>query len=131
MIIDKLAFLHFKDKQLLMALSKGKDTYYIHGGKREGSETDAEALSREVREELSVEIQPETMRLVGVYEAHAHGKPPGTIVRMNCYTAAFVGELQPSSEIQDLAYYTYALRELVGPVDQLIFDDLREREMLR
>ena len=123
MLIDKLAFLHFQDKQLLMALSKGKDTYYIPGGKREGSETDAEALSREVREELSVEIQPETMQLVGVYEAQAHGKPLGTIVRMTCYTAAFAGELQPSSEIQDLAYYTYAQRELVGPVDQLIFDD--------
>lgn len=130
MIIDKLAFLHFKDKQLLMALSKGKDTYYIPGGKREGSESDAEALVREVAEELTVEILPETMQLYGIFEAQAHGKPAGTIVRMTCYTAEFTGELQASSEIQDLAYYTSAQRDIVGPVDQIIFDDLREKGLL-
>lgn len=31
--IDKLAFIYIKDKQILMTLSKGKDTYYIPGGR--------------------------------------------------------------------------------------------------
>lgn len=128
--IDKLAFILLKDKQILMTLSKGKDTYYIPGGKREGSETDESALSREVEEELTVKILPETIKHYGTFEAQAHGKAAGTIVRMTCYTADFEGEIKPSSEIQDIAYYTYAQRDIVGPVDQIIFDDLKSKQLI-
>lgn len=130
MLIDKLAFIYLQDKQILMTLSKGKDTYYIPGGKREPGETDAQALIREVEEELTVKILPETMQHYGTFEAQAHGKPDGTIVRMTCYTAEFEGTLTPSSEIQDLAYYTSAQRDIVGPVDQLIFDDLQAKGLV-
>lgn len=128
--IDKLAFIYIKDKQILMTLSKGKDTYYIPGGKREGSETDLEAFTREVFEELTVEIILSTIKHYGTFEAQAHAKPEGTIVRMTCYTADFKGELKPSSEIQDIAFYTYAQRDIIGPVDQIIFDDLKDRNLI-
>lgn len=121
MFIDKLAFLYFKEKQILMTLSKGKDTYYIPGGKRERAETDEQALTREVKEELTVKIIPKTIKHYGTFKAQAHGKAEGTIVRMTCYTAEFEGQLKASSEIQDLAYYTYSQRGIVGPVDQIIF----------
>jgi 8-oxo-dGTP pyrophosphatase MutT (NUDIX family) len=130
-IFDKLAFIYIKDKQILMTLSKGNDTYYIPGGKRELGESDLEALSREVMEELTVELVPESVKHYGTFEAQAHGKPLGTIVRMICYQADFNGELEPSSEIQDLAYYTYAQRDIVGPVDQLIFDDLKVKGLIK
>jgi ADP-ribose pyrophosphatase YjhB (NUDIX family) len=128
--IDKLAFIFIKDRQILMTLSKGKDTYYIPGGKREGNETDLEALSREVEEELTVKIISSSVKHYGTFEAQAHGKPEGTIVRMTCYEANFEGELQPSSEIQDIAYYTYAQKDIVGPVDQIIFDDLKKKNLI-
>jgi len=70
------------------------------------------------------------MHHYGTFEAQAHGKPAGTLVRMTCYTAEFEGTLQPSAEIQDLAYYTYAQRDIVGPVDQLIFDDLKAKDII-
>ena len=129
--IDKLAFLHFVDGQLLMPLSRGKGTYYIPGGKRESVESDVEALSREVREELAVDLDPQSIKHYGTFTAQAHGKPVGVLVRMTCYTASFSGELKPSSEIQDIAYYTYAQRDIVGPVDQLIFDDLHTENLLK
>lgn len=128
--IDKLAFIYIKDRQILMTLSKGKDTYYIPGGKREGNESDEEALIREVKEELAVDILPETISHYGTFEAQAHGKPAGTIVRMTCYEAEFTGELQPSTEIQDIAYYTCAQRDIVGPVDKIIFDDLKKKGLI-
>jgi len=49
---------------------------------------------------------------------------------MTCYEADFKGKLQPSSEIQDIAYYTYAQREMVWPVDQIIFDNLKEKNLI-
>lgn len=129
-LIDKLAFIYLKDRRILMTLTRGNDTYYIPGGKREAGESDQAALAREVREELTVEILPATMQLYGVFEAQAHGKPPGTIVRMTCYQAEYGGTLQPSSEIEALAYYSYHERAIVGPVDQLIFDDLKKKNLI-
>jgi 8-oxo-dGTP diphosphatase len=128
--IDKLAFIYIKNRQILMTLSKGKSTYYIPGGKREEGESDLEALAREIKEELSVVIIPESAKHYGTFEAQAHGKPEGTVVRMSCYQAEFEGQLKPSSEIQEIAYYTHAQRDVVGPVDQLIFDDLKEKGLI-
>ncbi|MBQ5756809.1 MAG: NUDIX domain-containing protein, partial [Erysipelotrichaceae bacterium] len=64
--IDKIALIYLKNGKILTTLSKGKDTYYLPGGKREGSETDAETLIRELREELSIQILPETIVPYGV-----------------------------------------------------------------
>jgi 8-oxo-dGTP diphosphatase len=59
--IDKLAYIYIKDQKVLVSLSKGKDTWYIPGGKREGNESDEQALTREVKEELNVDIRSESM----------------------------------------------------------------------
>ena len=55
-IIDKVAWIHIKDKKILATLSKGKKVFYIPGGKREGDETDEQTLFREIKEELDVEV---------------------------------------------------------------------------
>ncbi len=129
--IDKLAFIDIKNNCVLSTLSAGKNVWYIPGGKREGNETDAEALIREVKEELSVDLIPESVALYGVFEAQADGKPEGTKVRMTCYTAQFVGKLQEASEIGEYAYVGYAWKEKSSPVDRLIFDDLFRKNLIR
>lgn len=123
-LIDKLAFIDLKDRKVLVALSSGKDTWYIPGGKREHGETDEEALIREVKEELSVDIKPESIEKYGVFEAPAHGKPEGTFVQMTCYEARYLGEIVPNSEIEKVDYFTYSQKNMCSPVDNLIFDDL-------
>jgi len=129
--IDKLAYIHLNSsKQILVTLSKGKDTWYIPGGKREGSETDQQALIREVKEELSVDLIPETIKLYGIFEAQAHGKSEGTMVRMTCYMADFDGDIKPSSEIARITYFNFDQKQLCSPVDNLIFDDLRSKGLL-
>ncbi|MDY7227172.1 NUDIX hydrolase [Hyalangium rubrum] len=129
-MIDKLAWIRVANGRILGARSKGKDTYYLPGGKREPGETDIEALSREVEEELSVRIKPETASLFGTFEAQAHGKPEGVRVRMTCYLAEFDGELRPASEIEELVWLTYQDRERVSLVSQIIFDKLHEMKWL-
>ncbi len=63
-IIDKLAFIEIKNRKLLVTLSKEKDTWYIPGGKREVGESDIQTLTREIQEELSVNITSETMEFL-------------------------------------------------------------------
>lgn len=129
-LIDKLAWIHLKDRKIVMTLSRGKDKWYIPGGKREKGESDLEALIREVREELSVEINPQTAKLYGVFEAQAHGKQEGVIVRMTCYTGDYIGELKANAEIEKFDYFTYDMHTLSGIVDKIIFDDLKAKGLL-
>ncbi|UUZ86253.1 NUDIX domain-containing protein [Paenibacillus sp. P26] len=100
------------------------------GGKREPGETDTGTLLREIEEELSVRIQPDTVSYFATFEAQAHGKSEGVSVRMTCYTAEYEGEPRPASEIAELAWLTYADRERVSPVVQLIFDQLQQQRLL-
>lgn len=128
--IDKIAYIYIKDKKILSTLSKGKDTYYIPGGKREGKETDQETLIRECKEELTIDIKKDTIEYYGTFEAQAHGKAEGILVRMTCYTAEFEGELQPSSEIQEIKWLDYSDLHKISPVDKLIFRDLYEKGII-
>lgn len=75
--IDKIALIYLKDGKILSTLSKGKDTYYIPGGKREGKEKDEETLIRECKEELTIDIIKNTIKYYGTFEAQAHGKQKG------------------------------------------------------
>ena len=129
-MIDKIAWLHLHDGRLLSTRSRGKDRYYLPGGKREPGETDTQTLLREIKEELTVDLDPASLAHVGTFEAPAHGHPAGVLVRMTCYRATYTGELQPAAEIEEMGWLTYRHRPQVSAVDQLIFDWLREQELL-
>ena len=128
--IDKLAWIHLVDKKILSTRSKGKEVYYLPGGKREPGESDSQAVIREVREELTVNLVPETLAYLGVFEAQPHGKTEGVLVRMTCYTGDYRGNLAPASEIEEIAWLNYGDKFRSSAVDHLIFDWLFERGML-
>jgi 8-oxo-dGTP pyrophosphatase MutT (NUDIX family) len=123
-VIDKVAWVRHENGRVLSTRSRGKRVYYLPGGKREPGESDVETLVRETKEELTVAVRTETVAHLGTYQAQAHGHPDGVLVRMTCYTGDYLGTLAPSSEIEEVAWLTYADRGRVSPVDQLIFDDL-------
>ncbi|WP_336085620.1 NUDIX hydrolase [Nocardia sp. SSK8] len=129
-LIDTVAWVLIEDGRILCGRPRGKDVFFIPGGKREGGETDLQTLVREVAEELAVELAPESAVHVGTYEAGVPGHD-GTVVRMACYTAEYRGVLTASSEIEALAWFGAADRDLVPPVDQLLFDDLAAAGALR
>lgn len=130
--IDKIAFLYLKDGKILSTLSKGKDTYYIPGGKREGNETDEETLVRECKEELTIDIKKDTIKYYGTFEAQAHGKAEGILVKMTCYMADFDGELKADSEIQEIKWLDYSNLDVkISPVDTLIFKDLYDKGLIQ
>ncbi len=129
-VIDKLAWICVKDNRILCARSRGKDAFYVPGGKRETGESNAQALIREVKEELSVNLIPDTLHFEEIFQAQAHGKPLGTIVKMTCYTADFRGEIKPDSEIEALKWMSYADKDIMPPVDKLIFDWLHKKGSL-
>ncbi|WP_240796244.1 NUDIX domain-containing protein [Streptomyces sp. RFCAC02] len=128
-LLDTVAWILTVDGRVLCARPRGKDVFYVPGGKREGAETDVETLVREVEEELTVRVDPATAVHFGTYEAPG-GPPGGPLVRMSCWTGAYEGTLAPSAEIEELAWFRHADRSRVPPVDRLLFDDLRAAGVL-
>ena len=130
-MIDKIAWLHLHEGQLLSTRSRGKDRYYLPGGKREPGETDAQTLLREIQEELTVLLDLASLTYAGTFEAPAHGYPAGVLVRMTCYWAPrYLGTIQPAAEIEEVVWLTYRHRPQVSAVDQRIFDWLHQQHLL-
>jgi len=129
-IIDKLAWIHIVDGKILSTRTKGKTKYYIPGGKRGLGESDVQALSREIKEELTVDLELNTLHFIGIFEAQADGHKPGILVRMTCYSAEYKGSLQPDHEIEEISWLNYSNIDKVAAVDVLIFEFLREKGML-
>lgn len=120
MNIDKIAWIRLEEGRILSTRSRGKEVYYLPGGKREPGETDLDTLDREIREELTVTVVAPVY--FGTFKTQAHGHPDGVDVQMTCYTGDYLGELAASSEIEEVVWLTYADRDRVAPVDQIIFD---------
>ncbi|HTL39560.1 MAG TPA: NUDIX domain-containing protein [Methylomirabilota bacterium] len=129
-VIDKVGLLSFKNKNILMAKSKGRDKFYLPGGKREAEETDQACLTREIKEELGVELIPQTVKYYGTFEDQAHGKPEGVMIKLICYTGDFTGEARPESEIASLEYLPFSRKPDTGTVAHKIFDDLKSKGLL-
>ena len=129
-IIDKVAFVHCREGRVLSSRSRGRSLFYLPGGKREAGESDLQTLRRELDEELGIALEESTIRFVGVFQAQADSHAAGTTVKMTCYDAEYVGEPTPNSEIEEVAWLSYADRDRSSPVDRLIFDHLSQKGLL-
>ena len=66
-----------------------------------------------------------------MFQAQAHGKPEGTMVRMTCYTAEFEGTLQANEEIEELAWMKSDCDpELLSVTGQMILQDLKAKDLI-
>ncbi|WP_034920853.1 NUDIX hydrolase [Gillisia sp. CAL575] len=131
MEIDKIALIKIKDGQVLSTKSKGKNKYYFPGGKRELGESDEQTLIREIREELSVEIIPNSYKYIGTFKAQSDGMKDGIIVKMTCYSADFNGVLKPNNEIEEIKWLNFTDIDTVSAVDKIIFDFLKDKGELK
>lgn len=128
--IDKLGWIYIKDKKILGTRSKGKNVYYIPGGKREQGETDKEALIREIKEELGVKLIPESLKFLDRFKGPAHGQDEKVILKMTCYSGDFTGKISPRSEIEEITWLGYKDKEKTTPMGRIILDWLKEKGLI-
>jgi len=128
--IDKLSWIHIKDRKVLYARSKNKDLFYNPGGKREGEETDEQALIREISEELDVRLIPSTLQHLNTFSAQAHGKPKGVLVQIKCFKGDCIGQVKPNSEIEELDWFTSKDKHRTSITGQLILEWLHTEGLI-
>ncbi len=130
MNIDKLAWIEIQDRKVLFVRTKGQELFYTPGGKREKDETDVEALARELKEELSVKLIPDSATFLHEFEGPAHNKPEGTMMHMRCFTARCEGMPQPSSEIDELTWLSSKDTEKTTVMGKTILLWLKEQNLI-
>lgn len=129
--IDKIAFIEIQKGKILSTKSKGKTKYYIPGGKRENGESDEQTLIREIAEELSVAITPNTAEYIGTFSAQSDGEKEGINVIMTCYKAKYSGTLKANTEIEEIKWLNYNDLDIISEVDKKIFSFLNEKGELK
>jgi len=102
--IHKAGGVILRDRHFLVTRSFGKDVFVAPGGKLEDDETPEQALQREMLEEISVDIDTDTLEHLGAFHADAAGQP-GVKLRMDVYIIQdFIGDPVPSSEIEEIKW---------------------------
>lgn len=129
-MIDVLSWICIRNKRVLCTRTLGKKVFYLPGGKREDDESDWDALSREIQEELNVILVSETLAEFGVVEGPAHGYPEFTQVRMKCFRADYTGQLVPNAEIEEIAWFQYSDQHKCAPAAQKVIDSLFEQKLI-
>ncbi len=109
-----------KDGRTLSVRTHGRDRFYLPGGKIDAGETPIIALKREIREELGVDLLPETITEIGVFSGQGHNLPDDTQVHMTCFRADYAGTLEPAREIAEMRWLGQDERHLMAPMGQKI-----------
>lgn len=126
-MITVVGLVHVEAGRLLVVRSRNKKAFYLPGGKIEPGESPADALRREVREELGIELErPVVLKR---YVAPAYGEGEGAMVDMTCFTAALLGTPAPTSEIAELTYVNrdeYRSHVETAPAIHEVLSDLVE-----
>lgn len=109
--IIKAAGAIVKDRKILVERSEGKEFFIPPGGKLESGETPEQAVIRELKEELQIDVTEDDLEPMGVFTAEAANQP-GQEVQMHMYIIKrWSGEIAPDNEVDELAWITSAIPE--------------------
>jgi 8-oxo-dGTP diphosphatase len=107
-IHHKIAGLIIKDKKILVTRKYNEPHFIIPGGRVEEGESARETLSRELKEELSVNLID--MIYWSTHEA-VHFKDKNKLILMESYLAAIEGNPIATSEINEFIWIDSSYKE--------------------
>jgi 8-oxo-dGTP pyrophosphatase MutT (NUDIX family) len=111
--LTSVAWLQVQDGRVLGVRTRGRDRFYLPGGKLEAGESHEAALIREVREELGLHLTG--LRPAFSVCAPAHGLPVETRLTMHCFHATATGTARPGAEIDEVGWLAIAGDERAAP----------------
>ena len=103
-IYRKYALCIIRKNRLLVLEEVDNAFYLLPGGRPEGDELPQQALCRELREELGVKVEEESLKRLGMFEDAAAGDE-SAVVRIELYLGNYSGEPQPCAEVKRLIWF--------------------------
>lgn len=99
--IKKVGLAVLDGERLLVVRKRGDTLFILPGGKPEGTESDLETLSREIREELGCEVGIPSY--VGVFSNRAAGIADAAVA-VRLYCGKLLGDPVPKAEIEEIGW---------------------------
>jgi 8-oxo-dGTP pyrophosphatase MutT (NUDIX family) len=122
-----------KERKLLLAYSKNKECFYLPGGKIDKGETAAQALCREIAEELNVTLNENELEYYTHISAPAFGEKSGIIMEQDCFLVKKPIKPEASAEIGELKYFSpeeYKLENNIAPGALMILEQLKAADLI-
>src|SRR3989338_7202503 len=113
-VIRKSALAVVKGSKLLVVRKGGTRLLLMPGGKLEGSETEIEALHREIKEELGCGIDGASIVFLGTFEDIAADR--AAAVSIGLYSGRLTGKPAACSEIEELVWVAASGHPQLSPV---------------
>jgi 8-oxo-dGTP pyrophosphatase MutT (NUDIX family) len=113
-----------RDRRVLMVTARGRDVYYMPGGKIDAGETAVQAAAREAREEVSLSLDPGELDELFEVRTLAHGEPDGRMVHMAVFRAETTADPEPSAEVGAIHWVTTADADRCPPAGRAVLDRL-------
>lgn len=103
--IDCVGLIVVENRELMLAFSKNKNAWYLPGGKVDAGETPLQAMQREIREELNMDLPADSLPWYYHITAPAFGEN-NVEMRQNCFLHQLRQTPQPSAEIGAVRFFS-------------------------
>lgn len=107
--IYKAAGIIIQGRKLLFTRAKDMDFFIDPGGKIEEGETAKQALVRELKEELSIDVDESNLEFFGEFVAEAANQKGKTVNMQAFIVTKWQGTIMPNAEIEELRWLTSTL----------------------
>lgn len=129
-VLHVVAYAVINNRQLLTVRKKNTDKFMFPGGKFQPGENAEAAIQREVREELSCEVAPGSMKMLGKYVTTAANEANTQLVA-TVFQGDLLGRPVASNEIAELKWIPIVAAEYSVELAPLLTDcvlpDLRDQ----
>lgn len=119
-----------RDRRVLMVTSRGRDVYYMPGGKIDAGETAAEAAAREAEEEVALVLDADALAELFEVRTQAHGEPDGRQVHMRVFRAETDAEPVASGEVDAVHWVTTADAGRCPPAGHAVLERLAALDLI-
>ena len=93
-----------RDDKILLVKEKREDKFIIPGGVKEKNESDEQALKREIKEELGVDIVDGSLKFIGNFQ-DVSNENKNTLIKMSYYVGEVNGEITPKEEVEKILWF--------------------------
>ena len=112
-MIKTAALVCVQDNKILLVRVRDNTIWYFPGGKIDLGESADEAVLREVKEELDIELSKGDMSYLGETVTDNHDRTD--IVSIQCFAADIDQEIEPCAEISAIKWFDLDDKEFMSP----------------